>query len=396
MAVRERTRKRLLASAGVFAVAVAVVGTAVYWWAVRERKRRGGGRGGGSASTGETIGAPSVDESARGGVLLDALIGKLRAAKGKEKVSITISMKNIILWNPSPDPQTPNHAFIEGALPFLLALVSSPYYIVHLIMVVSSDKEQQYIERLLQKSNLYTSGLDKRRVLFCETEEGKAHIVRSISPALHMDNNDSVIRMVSPFVNVALRVRKRLRQSSISTPTPRPSSSAAADLTRPDGHKPSTTSQPSSTNSSGMTISNRPTTPDIPIIRIATPPLMSHSPSAPPFTTPSTAQSSNGKSSLPRTDTLTSLSSATTLTPRRGSFSSIATGTSVGGGSSNLTVATLSSGVESGSESETDDLVKLGNVKFVPSLVESGLLEYSEIGFGGRRRGVSGGGGVNG
>ncbi|KAJ3036930.1 hypothetical protein HK097_003671 [Rhizophlyctis rosea] len=360
MAVREKARKRLIASAGVFALAAAIVGTAAYWWAVRERKRRGNGegRGGNSRPTVE-----SGEESSRGEILLEKLLGQLRTSKRKEKVPITISMKNIILWNPSPDPQTPNHAFIESTLPFLFSLVSSPHYQVHLIMVVSSDKEQQHIERILHSSKLYSNGLDKGRVLFCETEEGKAHIVRSISSVIHVDNNDEVVRLVSPHVGVVLRVRRKLRM--VGDEKGRRASAGSSKVLK-SGAASMVSTAPSSASSSGMTIINRPATPDAPAIRISTAPPQPHT-----STTPPSSSNIPPAPSLLRSETQTSLSSVTTATSRRGSFS---------GTAGLVTPVASGAGAESGSESEADDLVKLGNVKFVPSLIESGLLDVEERG----------------
>ncbi|KAI9340789.1 hypothetical protein DFJ73DRAFT_605788, partial [Zopfochytrium polystomum] len=106
-----------------------------------------------------------------------------------------------ILWSPSRDPLHPNYAFIESAMPFLHSLVASPRYIVHLIAVISSDREQAQIQNLLTRTaRLTQSGLDSRRILFCDTEEGKVHIVRHISPHTHVDSDDYVIEKVSQYV----------------------------------------------------------------------------------------------------------------------------------------------------------------------------------------------------
>ncbi|KAI8915449.1 hypothetical protein DFJ77DRAFT_430349, partial [Powellomyces hirtus] len=101
----------------------------------------------------------------------------------------------VIVWNPSPDPTTPNHAFRESALPYLQHLVShsKPRFQIHLITVVSSDEEEAQIRSLLASTTLYADGLDERRVLYCATEEGKAHLVRHIEPHVHVDENDDVI-----------------------------------------------------------------------------------------------------------------------------------------------------------------------------------------------------------
>ena len=82
-----------------------------------------------------------------------------------------------MLWNPSSDPDSPNHAFIENIVPFLHQL--SKIYVIHLICPVSSEQEKQQILGHLRNSKLFSSKvIDERRVLFCESDQGKIHIIR--------------------------------------------------------------------------------------------------------------------------------------------------------------------------------------------------------------------------
>ncbi|KAJ3167326.1 hypothetical protein HDU88_002246 [Geranomyces variabilis] len=142
--------------------------------------------------------------------LANTVVAAARSLFSGSSVVVTISMKNIIVWNPSPDPATPNHAFRESALPYLQSLVKlqNPRIQIHLITVVSSDEEEVQIRELLKASGLYADGLDERRVLFCGTEEGKAHLVRHIEPAVHVDQNDEVIERLAPYVKRLVRVRR--------------------------------------------------------------------------------------------------------------------------------------------------------------------------------------------
>ncbi|KAJ3149545.1 hypothetical protein HDU89_003596 [Geranomyces variabilis] len=142
--------------------------------------------------------------------LANTVVAAARSLFSGSSVVVTISMKNIIVWNPSPDPATPNHAFRESALPYLQSLVKSqnPRIQIHLITVVSSDEEEAQIRELLKASGLYADGLDERRVLFCGTEEGKAHLVRHIEPAVHVDQDDEVIERLAPYVKRLVRVRR--------------------------------------------------------------------------------------------------------------------------------------------------------------------------------------------
>ncbi|CAB4388298.1 unnamed protein product [Rhizophagus irregularis] len=86
-------------------------------------------------------------------------------------------MKNTLLLNPSSDPDSPNHAFIENIVPFLHQL--SKIYVIHLICPVSSEQDKQQILGRLRNSKLFSSKvIVERRVLFCESDQGKIHIIR--------------------------------------------------------------------------------------------------------------------------------------------------------------------------------------------------------------------------
>ncbi|CAB4381080.1 unnamed protein product [Rhizophagus irregularis] len=123
-----------------------------------------------------------------------------------KKKTISISMKNTLLWNPSSDPDSPNHAFIENIVPFLHQL--SKIYVIHLICPVSSEQEKQQILGLLRNSKLFSSKvIDERRVLFCESDEGKIHIIRHLEANVHVEggiNGEEVVEMIRGFVGSVL------------------------------------------------------------------------------------------------------------------------------------------------------------------------------------------------
>ncbi|KAJ1557617.1 hypothetical protein HK405_015573, partial [Cladochytrium tenue] len=144
----------------------------------------------------------------------------------------------VLMWNPSPDPAHPNFAFTESAIPYLHALVSSPRYVVHLVAVVSSDREQAQIRALLARSGLLGgsaanggaggAGLDSRRVLFCDTETGKAVMVRHIAPHTHVDADADGAAAVAPHVKRVVLVTRPAAEAS--TLPRRPGSPEAPSL----------------------------------------------------------------------------------------------------------------------------------------------------------------------
>ncbi|KAI7865116.1 uncharacterized protein EV154DRAFT_533573 [Mucor mucedo] len=110
--------------------------------------------------------------------LIDGVISATRKRK-----RMTISLKNTVLWNPSSDVNTPNHAFHENTVPLLnrLAQIHDIYVIIHM----NSDKERHQITQLLNNNpNLL---LDSRKILHCSSEQGKLHLIRHLQPHIHVE-----------------------------------------------------------------------------------------------------------------------------------------------------------------------------------------------------------------
>ncbi|CAG8667933.1 5334_t:CDS:2, partial [Paraglomus occultum] len=133
---------------------------------------------------------------------------------GSGKRLMSISMKDTILWNPSRDPQRPNYAFIESVLPFLYQI--SNYYVITLITPVSTPEERAAIISLLRNARLFVEGvIDERRVLFCESEVGKVHIIKHIGASVHVEGatgmvGENIIEDVRTFVGKVVWIMKRI------------------------------------------------------------------------------------------------------------------------------------------------------------------------------------------
>ncbi|KAI9331761.1 hypothetical protein BDR26DRAFT_870006 [Obelidium mucronatum] len=140
-----------------------------------------------------------------------ALPPRLSAPRG---YIISISINNIIMWNPSPSPEDPNYAFYPESLKFLSALLSSPLRpTVHLICTVISDQQKTQILELLSSNGLFSKGLDQRRVLFCATIQGRIHVVKQLGVLVHVDDDDSVLCDLVPHVKRLIRVKRSVRLS---------------------------------------------------------------------------------------------------------------------------------------------------------------------------------------
>lgn len=125
----------------------------------------------------------------------------------------------VVLWNPSSDVSSPNHAFHENVVALMdtLAKMHEIYLIVHL----NSEEEQQQVTHLLEKSGLLAS-LDARKILYCSTEEGKIHMIRHIEPHIHveggweLDDGEDIVRKLRPFLQKVIWVITRRRRSSFN------------------------------------------------------------------------------------------------------------------------------------------------------------------------------------
>jgi hypothetical protein len=129
------------------------------------------------------------------------------------RLSLFSTRDQTILWNPSRDPQIPNYAFIEYVLPFLNTL--STAYTITLISPVSTPEERTAITSLLRNAGLFEGVIDPRRVLFCEMEEGKVHIIKHIGASVHIEGasgaeGESIVENIRNFVGRVVWIVKRL------------------------------------------------------------------------------------------------------------------------------------------------------------------------------------------
>ncbi|KAI8094895.1 uncharacterized protein B0P05DRAFT_523852 [Gilbertella persicaria] len=116
--------------------------------------------------------------------LIDNVISNMR-----KKKKLTLSLKNTILWNPSRDINRPNHAFHENTLSLLSRL--SQLYDIYILIQINSAEEQDQIQQLLHNVNLFDGpSLDKRKILYCNSEEGKLHLIKHIQPHTHIEGGD--------------------------------------------------------------------------------------------------------------------------------------------------------------------------------------------------------------
>ncbi|ORX90775.1 hypothetical protein K493DRAFT_189635, partial [Basidiobolus meristosporus CBS 931.73] len=105
---------------------------------------------------------------------------------------MTLSLKNVIVWNPLPDPTTPNYAFLEGTVPMIRSFAR--IYDIYLLMQISSLEERQQIIHLFSSAGLFEptkpgqgDSIDQSRLVFCQSAEGKEYIARNLHSFIHVD-----------------------------------------------------------------------------------------------------------------------------------------------------------------------------------------------------------------
>ncbi|KAK3820783.1 MAG: hypothetical protein JOS17DRAFT_755795 [Linnemannia elongata] len=215
-----------------------------------------------------------------------------RTVKRNRKV-MTISLKNTIVWNPSPDPTTPNYGFVEGAIPLLFHLAET--YNLHLILLCpplrstsqhqnqhsqqangkgrvmtiqeqEEAKRQQQLGQERERDQILTmlgnAGLispvgargpkliDPRQLLICETEEGVSHVVRHLESQVHVEARQSVVELVQGVVPKVVFVQKKSGHSRTSSISQQQQEQDKDVMTRSHIRSSSSSRSPSSSSSS--------------------------------------------------------------------------------------------------------------------------------------------------
>lgn len=72
---------------------------------------------------------------------------------------------------------------------------------LYFIVEVESDEAEEAVAAALKDAGLFEPGLlDRRKLLFCETDMGKASIARQIESQLHVDESTAVVNALQRFV----------------------------------------------------------------------------------------------------------------------------------------------------------------------------------------------------
>ena len=91
---------------------------------------------------------------------------------------------------------TPSFELISDALEAVKLLVSATD--LYLITVVSSDEEEERARAALQAA--VQAGVNATKLLFCSTSTGKSSMIRQLEPAMHIDDDGTLLESIQRFV----------------------------------------------------------------------------------------------------------------------------------------------------------------------------------------------------
>ena len=88
---------------------------------------------------------------------------------------------------------------------------------VHLVTQLPRDTdelERQVMAALDAAGVFGAGGCDRRRAIFCSTEDGRGSIVRQLAPALHVDESAKVVSYLAPHVPRVVKIGASLAAAS--------------------------------------------------------------------------------------------------------------------------------------------------------------------------------------
>jgi hypothetical protein len=79
---------------------------------------------------------------------------------------------------------------------------------LYLISEVSSDKEEEIIQKLLIKNGIFDE-VSVHKCLFCSTLKGRESMIRQLEPTLLMEKDESVVSNSYLYVNYVIHISEK-------------------------------------------------------------------------------------------------------------------------------------------------------------------------------------------
>lgn len=164
-------------------------------------------------------------------------------SKAAIKLTVTIFLNELFLWNPSQDIHFPNHAWMEKSQSLLLHLIQSKKYDFYLLALAHSTDEKDNILNLLVESGCVSTinesnpnKLDSNRIKFHTSTKGRYSILNEINPALHIEVIKSDCNEIINYTKNTLII-KPSSYSEIKNITDGSESTLITDTTPVDSHE---------------------------------------------------------------------------------------------------------------------------------------------------------------
>ncbi|XP_049851515.1 uncharacterized protein LOC126326128 [Schistocerca gregaria] len=103
---------------------------------------------------------------------------------------------------------------IQDGVRALSRLISKYSTDVYLLTKCGSDQEESQIRQLLIQENI--SGLEPHKLLFCETEAGRIHMVRQLEPDLVVSGSLPMLKELEKWVPNLLCTRKGVSDGRVA------------------------------------------------------------------------------------------------------------------------------------------------------------------------------------
>ncbi|XP_031478040.1 peroxisome biogenesis protein 22-like isoform X2 [Nymphaea colorata] len=181
----------------------------------RQQKRRGSSSNIGAENPAHNV-APSSEEShllnAMGHTEIEEFHPPMKLSLGqivRKKLNggkkMTCQLLGVILEERTPE-ELQKHATVRPSVVEVLLAIAK-YCDLYLMERILDDESSEIVLSALETAGLFTTGgLNKDKVLFCSTENGRTSFVRQLEPDWHVDSSSEIVSQLARFIRNQLHV----------------------------------------------------------------------------------------------------------------------------------------------------------------------------------------------
>lgn len=132
-------------------------------------------------------------------------LGQIVSKKLNGGRKVTCRLLGVILEENSPE-ELQRHVTVRFSVLEVL-LEMTKLCDIYLMETILDDESGEKVISVLDDAGVFTSsGLDKDKVLFCSTENGRSSFVRQLEPDWHIDTNPEIIFQLARFIKNELHI----------------------------------------------------------------------------------------------------------------------------------------------------------------------------------------------